>query len=67
MNPWWRDPKSWAAHDPDLRSAVASGLGYRPSALRGLRPAAGSEADTGPTICTSNEEQQKPCSIIRNE
>ena len=36
MNPWWRDPRGWAAKDPDLRSAAQSGLEYRPGALAGL-------------------------------
>jgi predicted AAA+ superfamily ATPase len=36
MNPWWRDPRGWAATDPDLRSAAQSGLDYRPGALADL-------------------------------
>ncbi len=37
LNPWWRDP-AWSIADPDLRDALATGLGYRPDVLADLLP-----------------------------
>lgn len=37
LNPWWREPM-WSERDPDLRDAVATGLGYRHQVLNDLEP-----------------------------
>jgi hypothetical protein len=37
-NRWWRNPRGWAADDPDLREAVDAPFVYEPAVLDSLTP-----------------------------
>ena len=37
-NRWWRNPRGWAADDPDLREAEEAPFSYSPAVLEGLEP-----------------------------